>query len=78
MNPSNDGTLIRLPIPELTEDQRAKVLQAVQQLRSAVTASIGVDQEMIDTDHAVIGHPFEDIRCFIFHAADDDIAALSF
>ena len=40
LNPSNDGTLIRIPIPQLTEERRKEFVKVVKQKAEAARVSI--------------------------------------
>ena len=50
-------------------------LQQVQHRIGAVGAVIGVDEEIVKPDGAVIGDPFQNERAFILHRRHDDPAA---
>ena len=68
---------VAFPIVVVAVLENAHVLQAPQNGIGAVAAIIGVDQEVIEAHGAVIGDPFDDIGRFVFHAGDDDIAAVA-
>ena len=46
-------------------------LQQVQHRVGAIAAIVGIDQEIIDPDGAVIGQPFQHERPFVLHGGDD-------
>lgn len=51
------------------------LLKAVEYLRRPVCAAVRVNQKVVHTDRAMICDPFQDIRGFVFYAADNDVAA---
>ena len=45
--------------------------------RESMVGLEGTAVSAVDPDGTVVGDPFNDIRGFVFHAADDDVAAVA-
>ena len=62
---------IALPAVVVAMLQQSHLLHPVQDLGGAIGAVVGIDQEIVDPNGAMIGDPFRDIGGLVLHAADD-------
>jgi ribosome recycling factor len=73
LNPSNDGKLIRLPIPQLTEDRRKELVKIVKQM--AEEGRVAVRNVRRDVIHHL--KELDDIGADEEHRAEDQVQKLT-
>jgi ribosome recycling factor len=73
LNPSNDGKLIRLPIPQLTEDRRKELVKVVKQM--AEDGRVAVRNVRRDAIHHL--KELEDIGADEEHRAEEQVQKLT-